>query len=52
VHVDETGWKEQGKLEWVWALRSALATVFTTAGTRGSEIVGAILGKGYGDSIL
>jgi hypothetical protein len=47
VHVDETGWKERGKLEWVWVFRSALATVFTIAGTRGSEILGAILGKGY-----
>ncbi|MDR3123123.1 MAG: transposase [Treponema sp.] len=24
IHVDETGWKERGKLEWVWVFRLAL----------------------------
>jgi hypothetical protein len=47
VHVDETGWKESGKLEWVWAFKSALATVFTIAGTRGSEVLEEVLGEGY-----
>jgi transposase len=47
VHVDETGWKEKGKLEWVWAFRGALVTVFKIAGTRGSEVLEAVLGKGY-----
>jgi hypothetical protein len=22
IHVDETGWKENGKLEWVWAFKT------------------------------
>jgi transposase len=48
VHVDETGWKENGKLEWVWAFRSAAVTVFKIAGSRGSEVLEAVLGKGYG----
>ncbi|MDR0709109.1 MAG: transposase [Spirochaetaceae bacterium] len=48
VHVDETGWKERGKLEWVWAFRTGLVTVFKIAGTRGSEALGKVLGKGYG----
>jgi hypothetical protein len=48
VHVDERGGKESGKLEWVWAFRSALATVFTIAGTRGSEVLEEVQGKGYG----
>jgi transposase len=51
VHVDETGWKEGGKLEWVWAFRSALVTVFRIAGTRGSEVLERVLGKGYGGII-
>jgi transposase len=48
IHVDETGWKESGKLEWVWVFRTALVTVFTIAGTRGSEVLEKVLGKGYG----
>jgi transposase len=47
VHVDETGWKERGKLEWVWVFKTALATVFTIAGRRGSEVLEEVLGKGY-----
>ncbi|MDR2245371.1 MAG: IS66 family transposase, partial [Treponema sp.] len=47
LHVDETGWKESGKQEWVWAFRGALVTVFTIAGTRGSEVLEAALGNGY-----
>jgi hypothetical protein len=48
VHVDETGWKENGKLGWVWAFRGVLATVFQIAGTRGSEVLERVLGEGYG----
>jgi transposase len=47
IHVDETGWKESGKLEWVWVFKTALVTVFTIAGTRGSEVLEEVLGKGY-----
>jgi transposase len=47
VHVDETGWKEGGKPEWVWAFRGALATVFTIAKKRGSEVLEMMPGKGY-----
>jgi transposase len=47
VHVDETGWKERGKLEWVWVFRGALVTVFKIAKKRGSEVLETVLGKGY-----
>ena len=47
LHVDETGWKKSGKLEWVWVFRGALATVFKIAGKRGSEVLETVLGKGY-----
>jgi transposase len=46
-HIDETGWKERGKLEWVWVFRGALVTVFTIAGKRGSEVLERVPGKGY-----
>jgi transposase len=45
--VDETGWKENGKLEWVWVFRAALVTVFRIAGKRGSEVLETVLGAGY-----
>jgi hypothetical protein len=44
LHADETGWKESGKLEWVWVFRGVLVTVFRIAVIRGSEV----LEKGYG----
>ena len=47
LHVDETGWKEKGKLEWVWVFRAALVTVFKIAGKRGREVLEIVLGKGY-----
>jgi transposase len=47
LHIDETGWKERGKLEWVWAFRAALVTVFKIAGKRGSEVLEEVLGNGY-----
>jgi transposase len=46
-HADETGWKECGKLEWVWVFRGDLATVFRIAESRGSEVLETVLGKGY-----
>jgi hypothetical protein len=45
LHVDETGWKEKGKLEWVF--RAALVTVFRIAGKRGSEVLEKVIGAGY-----
>jgi hypothetical protein len=47
VHVDETGWKEKGKLGWVWTFKTVLVTVFQIAGSRGSEVLGKVLGEGY-----
>jgi transposase len=47
-HADETGWKECGKLEWVWVFRGVLVTVFRIGVSRGSEVLEKVLGKGYG----
>ena len=47
VHVDETGWKERGKQEWVWVFRGAQVTVFKIAVSRGSEVLETVMGKGY-----
>jgi hypothetical protein len=47
LHADETGWKENGELEWVWVFRTALVTVFKIALSRGSGVLETALGKGY-----
>jgi hypothetical protein len=47
LHADETGWKENGELEWVWVFKTALVTVFKIALSRGSVVLEAVLGKGY-----
>jgi transposase len=47
IHADETGWKENGDLEWVWVFRTALVTVFKISLSRGSGVLEEVLGNGY-----
>ena len=44
VHADETSWKEQGKLVWLWVFTSATTTVFRI-GRRSRELLHGVLGE-------
>ncbi len=43
VHIDETSWKEKGKLLWLWVFVGTTA-VFYTVGSRGKEVLEKIIG--------
>jgi hypothetical protein len=44
LHVDETSWKEHGKLLWLWVFTSATTTVFWI-GDRSQELLHSVLGR-------
>lgn len=47
LNVDETGHKNNGKAHWTWCFRAADYAVFKIAGSRGSEVLKEVLGKGF-----
>lgn len=44
LHVDETGWKENGRLRWLWVLVTANATLFLIGGRSWEVIADALDG--------
>lgn len=47
VHMDETGWKQSGRLCWLWVGVAELFTAFHIAFSRGRRAVEELLGAGY-----
>jgi transposase len=47
IHSDETGFKENGELRWIWCFRCEYYTVFYVASSRGSTVLNTLLGIGY-----
>jgi transposase len=43
VHPDETGWREGGRPRWLWAFVAPDFTVYRIAGSRGSDVILAML---------
>jgi transposase len=48
VHVDETGWREQGRKAWLWVGVTAGATAFQIHRSRGHDALKALLGEDPG----
>ena len=48
VHVDETGWREQGKKAWLWVGVAAKATAFGVHRSRGHDALEALPGEDPG----
>jgi transposase len=55
LHADETGWKESGRIVWLWVLRSATATLYiigrrswTTIANIMEQFGGWLMSDGYG----
>jgi len=44
LHADETSWKEQGKLLWLWVFTTATTTVFRI-GRRSQDLLEGVLGE-------
>jgi transposase len=48
LNMDETGWKQSGKLCWLWVAVAKGFTLFHIAFCRGRQVVEHLLGGGYG----
>jgi hypothetical protein len=51
LYADETGWKEHGKLLWLWVFTCATATLFIV-GRRSRKMVWEVLGEGFGNWLM
>jgi transposase len=47
LNIDETGWKTQGQSRWLWVFVTPAVAFFHVATSRGSKVLGEILGDGY-----
>ena len=51
VHMDETGWRVDGKNRWLWTLMNSQYTLFHVDKSRGSKVVKKLLGEVYGGTL-
>ena len=51
ANADETRWPQAGQTRWLWVVVTSLVTVFTIAASRGSQVIKALLGAGYGGTL-
>jgi len=47
AHLDETGWKEKGKRQWLWVAVTRLATVFMVSCSRGRQALRELTGESF-----
>jgi transposase len=50
-HIDEAGWKEQGRLSWLWVNATAQVTTFEVAARRDAATARAVIGDATGGII-
>jgi hypothetical protein len=51
VHMDETGWRVNGRNQWLWTLMNDHYTLFHVDKSRGSGVVKKLLGEVYGGTL-
>lgn len=47
IHIDETGWKVNGKNHWLWKLSNKRISITHIDKSRGRKVIDSILGKDY-----
>lgn len=52
VHADETSWKQAGQRRVLWVVVTPLATVFTIAPSRGSQVLKDLIGEAFGGYLV
>ena len=52
VHVDETGWRIDGKNFWLWAFTHPTFTLYHVDESRGGKVPLALLGKAFGGTVI
>jgi hypothetical protein len=52
VHVDETGWRIDGKNFWLWAFTDPTFTLYHVDESRGGKVPLTLLGKAFGGTVI
>jgi hypothetical protein len=52
VHVDETGWRIDGKNFWLWAFTDPTFTLYHVDQSRGGKVPLKLLGKAFGGTVI
>lgn len=52
VHVDETGWRIDGRNFWLWAFTDPTFTLFHVDESRGGKVPLKMLGKAFGGTVI
>jgi transposase len=52
VHVDETGWRIDGKNFWLWAFTDPAFTVYHVDESRGGKVPLKLMGKAFGGTVI
>lgn len=52
VHVDETGWRIDGKNFWLWAFTDPTFTLYHVDESRGGKVPLNLLGKAFGGTVI
>jgi transposase len=52
VHVDETGWRIDGRNFWLWAFTNPAFTLYHIDASRGGKVPLKLLGKAFGGTVI
>jgi transposase len=52
IHADESGWRVNGKLWWLWVFGNLDSAFYTIDNSRGSDVVKKILGEIFGGVLV
>ncbi len=52
VHMDETGWRTNGRNGWLWAMLSDRHTVYHVDKSRSQKVVGKLLGQEFDGTLV
>jgi transposase len=52
VHIDETGWRIDGKNFWLWAFTDPTFTLYHVDASRGGKVPLKLLGKAFGGTVI
>ena len=47
AHLDETGWQEKGKRQWLWVAVTRLTTIFMVSCSRGRQTLRELIGESF-----
>jgi hypothetical protein len=52
IHVDETGWRIDGRNAWAWVFTQPLLTLYVADASRGRKVAEGMLGEAFGGTIV